>query len=233
MTPSRDFDIKHEAGSSLFIILIAIAAFAALTFALSQSDGAKSLSDEKIRVLATDVMDAGNHYADIAARLRLAGYSENQISFINPVVGGYGNANCTSDACRFFYPTGGNAQFEQGVVETNGGKIWGFVGNAAIPQVGTSAADLIAVLPQISLQICQRINALLGVYTISDSPPFIAAGAFPKFTGTYNAAPAVLNFANLNGKTSGCIQIGTATGNSLQNVPLTNKYFFYQVLVAR
>ena len=100
------------------MILIAVALFAALSYALSQQrDGTKGLSTEKVRLLASDVIDMGNGLADANARLRLRRIADTAISFENSTVIGYINPNCTDDSCKIFAFDGGGRDWENPVTE--------------------------------------------------------------------------------------------------------------------
>lgn len=51
---------SSERGSSFLIILLAVALFAALTYAIAKSsNGAKNLSQEQVRLLASEIIDSG------------------------------------------------------------------------------------------------------------------------------------------------------------------------------
>jgi hypothetical protein len=223
-----------QRGSSLFIILIAIALFVALSFALSQGGrGTQNLSTEKIRLLAGDVIDMGNGLSDATGLLRLRKIQDTSISFENSFVAGYTNAACSVGTCKVFDYNGGGIGWETPANDVNGGANWGMTANLAIQNIGTSSADLIAVLPDINPLVCARINVLLGIHDAATTPIVIAAVTANQFTGTYAVAPTLLADAQINGQRSGCIQITTASGTAFDGEPLSNTYVFYQVLLAR
>ncbi len=225
--------ISSECGSSLFIILIAVALFAALSYAMSQrGDSGAALSAEKIRLAASDVIDMGNKLADSTARLRLRNVLQTQISFENSSVAGYANPNCSVDNCKIFAFDGGGRDWETPTNDINNGVDWGFTSGVAIRNIGTDSADLIAVLPGLSLGICNRINMMIGLYDVSGVPSVFAAVTANKFSGTYGV-PTTLTDAQINGQKSACIQITTASGTAFTGAPLSNTYVFYQVLEAR
>lgn len=225
---------SSQSGSSLVIILVAVALFAALSYAISQqSNSSASLSNEKIRLIASDIIDMGNKLSDATARLRLRQISNTSISFENAVVAGYTNAACTTDLCKIFTFDGGGKDWETPTSDVNGGVDWGYTGNIAIRNIGLGDADLVAILPELSLDICNRINTLIGIYGAGGVPTVIAAVAANQFTGAYAGVPVLITGADIDGKKSACIQITAATGTAFTGAPLANTYVFYQVLEAR
>lgn len=230
---SRSFS-NPQRGSALFIVLIGIALFVALSFALSQSgDGAKNISNEKLRLLASDVIDMGNNLSDATALLRLHKVPDTSISFENSIVAGYTNAACTTDSCKLFSFNGGGLDWEIPQQDVNGGANWGMTGNIAIQNIGSSSAELIALLPDVASSVCSRINVLLGIHDASTAPVTIAALTANQFTGAYAVAPTLLTDAQIDGQKSGCIEITSANGTAFEGAPLTGTYVFYQVLLAR
>lgn len=229
------FSPSHaQRGSSLFIILVAVALFAALSYALSQQgDGVRSLSNEKIRLLASDVIDMGNGLADATSRLRLHGVAETAISFENSIIGGYANADCTAGTCKVFDFDGGGKDWETPTIEINGAVDMGISGDLAIKNIGTASADLVAIIPDLSDDICTRINTLLNLPGGSSGPSVIATATATKFTGAYSGAPTLLTSTQIDGQKSGCVEITSASGSAFTGTPLSSTNVFYQVLLAR
>lgn len=227
-------DPSSERGSSLFIILFAVALFAALTYAISQQrNGPAALSSEKLRLLAGDVMDMGNSLADATSRLRLRRIPNTTISFENDSVAGYTNAACTEDACKVFAYDGGGKDWEKPSPDINQGTDWGFTGDIAIQDIGTTDADLVAILPHLSESLCNQINMMIGLYGSAGTPPVLATVTANKFTGTYHATPSIVSGTSINGQKSACIKVTTASGTAVSGSPLNNTYLFYQVLESR
>ncbi len=219
-------------GSGLLMILMVVVLFAALSYAISrQATGTKGLSEERYKLQASEIIDAGTRFADTVSRLRLKGVSSTQISFENTVVGGYANGGCSSDSCKVFAFDGGGIDWEAPIAGVNSGENWGFSGSVSLTDVGTAAPDLLAILPNISLELCSRLNVLLNLHNSSTSPPLVVAATFDQFSGTYSAT-STINTALINGKKSGCLQITTASGTAISGAPLASKYHFIQVLQA-
>jgi hypothetical protein len=225
---------SSEHGSALFIVLIAIALFTALTYAMSQqNNSAASLSVEKIRLLSSDIMDMGNKLSDSVSRLRLNKISNTNISFENSIVTGYTNPTCTVDTCKIFAFDGGGRDWETPTTDISSGQDWAFTGSLAIQNMGTTDTDLVAFLPNIPLSICNRINTSLGWYGTTGAPPSLTGISAAKFTGTYGVAPVNISHASLQGQKSGCIQLGTVSGTAFSGTLPSTFYTFYQVLEAR
>jgi len=223
-----------QRGSSLFIIMIAIALFAALSYALTRGgDAGASLSGEKVRLLASDVIDMGTSLADTTAKLRLQRVPETSISFENSVVAGYTNAACTDGTCKIFDFDGGKKDWETPAVEINNAADMGITGNLDIKNISSGNADLVLLIPDLSLDICSRINVMLGLHDSTAVPSVIASVTANKFTGTYDGAPTIITSPQLDGHKSGCFRITAASGSAFTGAPLSNTYTFYQVLLAR
>ena len=227
-------DHSSERGSSLFIILFAVALFAALTYAISQQrNETASLSSEKLRLLAGDVMDMGNGLVDATSRLRLRHVPNTTISFENDSVAGYTNVACTESTCKIFAYDGGGTDWEKPSSDINQGTDWGFTGDIAIQDIGAGGADLVAVLPRLSETLCNQINIMIGLYGSTGSPPVVATVTANKFTGTYNATPSMVSGTDINGQKSACIKVISLSGTAVPGSPLSNTYVFYQVLESR
>ena len=224
---------SSQNGSALTIILITVALFAALGFALSQQgDTAKGLTAEKSRLLVADVIDMGNKMSDTVAQLRLRGVKASQISFANAVVTGYNNLACTTDKCKIFAFDGGGRDWEKPVSEINGGLDWSYTGDLAITNIGGADADLVALLPKLSLDLCNQINKALGLTDAAGPPPSFSSAAANKYTGSFSATPSVISNAAINGQKSGCISLSSPSGTAFDAFT-GSAYVYYQILEAR
>jgi hypothetical protein len=231
MTMSKPHIYSPERGSALVFILIAVALFAALSFAISQqSDSGKSLLTEKTNLLASDVMDMGNRMTESVAKLRLHGVQIEQVSFQNDIVTGYTNAACNTDKCKIFDYDGGERDWEKPTTDISNGVNWGYTGDLSINQVGTASADLIAILPNISLVLCNRLNKMVG---ITNDPPQFNGVAADKYVGAFAVAPINLSDPIINGKTAACIELTTPSGTALTGITASPIYAYYQVLSVR
>ena len=220
-----------EAGSALFMVLISVALFAALSFALSQqSNSSKSLSTEKAKLLATEVIDMGAKMADTVAQMRLRTVKLEQVSFQNDIVTNYDNLNCTTEKCRVFSYDGGGRDWEIPVTETNESYNWAYTGDISIQDVGTTDADLVAILPNLSLAICTRLNKVQGVTNVPTQFNGVVAN---KYVGAFATVPINLTSDDVDGRLTGCIRLANPAGSAIDAGLPANFYAYYQVLAAR
>ncbi len=216
-----------QRGSVFFYILIGIVLFALLGYAIANSlRGNSNISNERVKLTASEVVDTGNRLAEAAARLRLRGVARDEVSLENDIDTNYTNPNCLTDNCKIFSSAGGGLSWE---TPPPGLTIapWFFTGDFAIDGNGSSRGDLIAFLPVIPLEVCQEINDLLG---LGEPVPFIA-GAYTAdwFEGTY--IDANITHPRLIGKRAGCVQLGSVTGSALGGATVPNAYHYYHVLL--
>jgi hypothetical protein len=238
MSPSQNSSqllIHGQRGNIFFYILLAVVLVAALSFAIASSlRGNSNVSNERNSLSAAEIVEAGSRLAEATARLRLRGIASTALSFENDLVTGYGHGGCLSDPCKIFSTKGGGLSWEEGSAANNN-KPWGFSSSMEVPQVGTDEADLVAVLPEVTVETCSAINHLLSLTPANTPPPLAATfGPLVKFVGTYSVSPVPLSVSSFAGKKAGCLQATTASGNAITSSgSLTDKYFYYQVLVAQ
>ena len=183
MTSRRNTIRSSEQGNIFFYILLGIILFAALIYAFSRNTiNMNGVSDQKNDLLASEIIEQGNTIKDAVSRIRVKGYSDTQVSFENSVITGYTNANCSIDDCRVFKPTGGNIAWITPPVGSQGTYAdWGFSASKDITRIGTTADDLVAILPNLTLDICNKINSKVAPQTLL----LVGGGTFNKFTGSY------------------------------------------------
>lgn len=227
----------RQSGNALFFILIAVAMLGALSFAVSQGgrSSGSGVSAEKARLAATDLIDYSNTVANAAAQLRLRGYSLSELSFENDIVSGYSNGNCAEDLCKIFAPAGGGVSYLEPpkdiFADTPAPDYeWHFYGDNAIQGAGmtcanASCADIIMVLDELDLSVCQQLNDLLGVSAnLSDAPPTDADVGNTKYTGSFSYSETIGDSdASLDGLRSVCIQKTTSPA----------EYVYYRVLISQ
>lgn len=231
MTLSQSHFAAAQRGSALFMILLAVGLFAALSFAISQqNDSVKGLSSEKIKLLASDVFDMGNKMVDVVAQIRLHGVKINQISFANANVAGYTNPSCTTDSCKVFAYDGGGRDWETPTPDISSGADWIYTGDVSIENIGTTEGDLIAILPNISLSVCTQINKMLG---ITGPPPQFNTVTIDKYTGGFAVAPTNLSDAMIDGQPSACVRLMSPGGTGIDVSLPAQFYAYYQVLIPR
>ena len=129
-----------ESGNVLLYILIAVVLLSALTFAVSQSNrgNVQQLSEDRARLLATEIVDYAEIISNAVAQLRLRGCSDTEISFENPIAAGYTNG--TDTFCQIFHPDGGGITYVAPDEALGTGLEWSFSGNRYIDNVGSWSA---------------------------------------------------------------------------------------------
>ncbi len=207
-----------QKGSALFIVLIATALFGALSFAVAnmmRNDGGIKLSDEKAGLYADDILDYGRTVRQAVQHMRISnGCEDTDISFQNDVVSGYTNGSNAN--CQVFNPDGGGMSWVSPAADYNDGSEWVFAGTNIVDGVGTTAPDLIVMLPNINTSVCDRINNVSGITNTGTDN----AVDFTKFAGSY-ASTQTIDFADQ--KMFGCVNYVSSGDN----------FFFYQVLIPR
>jgi hypothetical protein len=230
-----------QRGSALFMILMAVALFAALAFTFSRGiqQGNDNLSQRQADLAASDILNyAARSERGVNVMLQKRGRSEVDLNF-DGLDGGYTNTFCSSDACKFFSPQGGGGLpvyplprwLDSALSDEDFFGTWYVSARFCIKDVGASSVctgsdgtDLMMILPYLQERICLRINEKLGI----DAPiPVIAApgsiNAAGQFNGSFSPGNQVLwDDASINGRSAGCFFDDSIDG-----------YHFYQVLIAR
>lgn len=229
---------NSQSGNVLFYILIAVSLLAALSYAVSQSGRGSiaAVSDEKARLLATEIIEYANAISNATAQLRLRGCTKAQISFENHVTGN-ANASAPPDkTCHIFELAGGGVTYKPpnpdtlSNISSNG---YGFSIADQVSQVGTDCGttacnEIIFYVHQLKLPVCLALNTLLSIANPGDAPPESAAD-----TDLNGAAGDVYSGSSIGdsitdstatifaGKTAGCMYNGPS-----------DTYAFYRVLIA-
>lgn len=229
---------NSQSGNVLFYILIAVVLLAALTLAvaLSGRGNVNNISDEKAKILATEMIEYAGVVSNATTQLRLRGVKDTDLCFDDPQWGGapYNNPSCSDDMTKIFGTSGGitwvKAPAEAMDPAATPDYLWHIYGDNEIEGVGTtcgaaSCADLILIADELLQNVCIKINDLLGVTNPSGVPPTDTDIGTTRFVGTYTYARSIGDEAGgtaLEGKTAGCFE-NTTEG----------KYVFYKVLQAR
>lgn len=243
--PSR----HSESGNILFVILMAIVLIGALTAAIqfSTRPEGNNIDRETLVIRATEVQ---RYTAEIERGVRFMqqnGISENAIRFSHyDAPADYGNTfdpTPSNNEHQMFHPRGGGAEYRQPPEDiTIGTPNWEFYGGTALPQVGTSASDLVAVLPNVTAQFCAKINDINdltgqpadpGTGTVSDTNAggCVYMGDDGRFNDTRQFyatpnTPTAGSFSTLPAL-QGCVQCAT-DGTSTED-----EYHFYHVILSR
>ncbi len=169
---------KAEKGNVLFLILIAVALFAALSYAVTQStrSGGGDASGETNKINSAQLTQYPAGVRSSVVRMVIGSVPVESLSFNIP--SDFSNLG-SHLAWGVFHPDGGGATYvnapgelmESGTVGT-----WHFNAENQINLIGTTnaggptsaTADIIAFLPGVSEAVCGKINQELGLPT---TPP--------------------------------------------------------------
>lgn len=243
MARSQNF---NQNGNILFLILLAIILFAALTYAVNgglRGGDSSSAKKESVTSIAATILNYSAQMEQTINRLRLTnGCSDTQVSFENTVQSGYGNSVAPLDKrCNVFDPAGGGMSWQ---VAPSGSLDPAMAGNFEYGQyfvskntrvinAGTDAGppdgnDLLLVLPYLSVDLCQQINKSLG-YTGSIS----SQGGFfdsAKFNGIYQVTTYSLTPPAPALRLEGCVLMN---GRGFVSPTPPPHHVYYKVLLAR
>ena len=222
-----------ETGSAIVWIFIMIALFGALSIAISRGTrtGQSDISEEQARLYATEIIGYGRTLKNAIQEMQINECNDTEINFDNATVAGYTNAGAPSDdSCDVFDLDGAALRWLSPPDNANDGSDYFFTGALYVDNIGSDSgtaadADLLIVLPNVTVGVCEQINKLIGVTssaaTVADTGDADYSGS--KFTGTYSAGDQL--GGPLAGFAAGCFEGG--------GTPASGTYHFYQVLIAR
>lgn len=233
-----------ESGNILIIILVAIALIGALTMTVMRSDvtDADAVAPEQAKIIAAQTMGQARTFEQAVKTLIARGCSEQEINFENTIVAGYTNGGAPADDhCDVFDRDGAGLAWSNPSANANDGSSWRLLAGNAVDGVTTTddgacasgCIDLLAVLPNVTLNVCKQLNAIAKVTAASDAPP-VDLGNFDATTkiagfDAVAAGVAVLDTgALLSGKRTGCFEATNVDG-----APAGDTYWFYHVLLVR
>lgn len=240
-----------ESGNVLFLILIAVALFAALSYAVTQSTrsgGGDANSETNLISSAQITQYPASVRTSIIRMIVSSGVTTGELRFNAPSDFAAGCGDAAAQALCVFHPNGGNATYTTAppeVMEDNAQGEWTFNGDFEILNVGITTDDdaagqeVIAFLPGIKQAVCSRINEELGLGT-----------AIPQASGDIKGVDdaATLGYLRImdNGQSlasTGDIEIGTggdeAFGGTFdgqafgcfQNNDADDDYVYFHVLI--
>ncbi len=248
MTLPASFARKKERGNMLFIILLAIVLIGVLTAAIQRTnrpEGA-NIDKETLTIRASEVQRTASELERAVLFIMQNGKSESDIRFAHPdAPSDYGDLNADSDPSdQVFHRLGGAANYPAPPKDVNDGSKWEFYGGTSLPGVGSDKADLIAVLPRITQQFCDKLNEINGQHGMPmDTGGSSAGGASPG--DCLDLGPAGrFNDAQQFYTTPNTVDESTFEQDPATNAPYTAKQacvrcsrdsenYFYSVLLAR
>ena len=245
---------QSEKGNVLFLILIAVALFAALSYVVTQStrSGGGSTEREKNILSSAQMTQYPTALRTSIIRMVLAGVAIENVKFDAP--GSAGFLAVPSVSKLVFHPQGGGATYQQAPSElaSNDSPLnWTYNAEVSIPGIGMDGAggnDVIAFLPGVSSGVCRQVNEELGIKATSASPActLVTGTTAPEVAtaGTTAAVNADMTqgssyvfpgTAAVTIAATGCTTIFNrqASGCFLDSGAATDRYVFYSVLLER
>ncbi|HEY8964075.1 MAG TPA: hypothetical protein VIN59_06405 [Alphaproteobacteria bacterium] len=235
-------------GNVLFLILIAVMLFAALTAAITKSnEGTGNMNRERGTISGTDLMSYGSAMEKTVARMLSNDMSESSLSFENGNWQFNDNSlvepsatfpNCSSATCKVFDAMGGGmaaqtytSQTLDSPVATDVRSGHGIVYALTVTGVGSSAQDLVLMISAIDKNTCTAINDTLKIVNPGGNPPADSWAGAVRYNGSFgSAADATGEIGDMAtqivGRTAGCIKRDSGAYGSADN-------YFYQVLLPR
>jgi len=234
---------KGERGNVLFLILIAVALFAALSYAVtssSRSGGSDANSETNLISGATITQYPASVRTAIIRMIVSNNIGSDELMFNPPAQ--YGDVGYVTTQ-GVFHPDGGGATFAPAPADVVIGSTpqdWVFNAENEIYFVGvsgttedtviTASADIIAFLPNVQRNICERINEELGVGAPPVESGIDISTEMENTTGILSAA---------GGGTIGDYTVSAGTASDLNAQPYgcfqqpAGTYNYYHVLVER
>lgn len=240
-----------ERGNVLFLILIAVALFAALSYAVTQStrSGSGDASGETNLINSAQLAQYPAGVRTSVVRMIIGGISVDQLLFDAP---SYFTAMSVSDRqLNVFHPTGGGAVFQnppKDLVVPGSPGVWIYSSAYQIEGIGSTdpssaANDIIAFLPGIAQNVCRKLNQEVGIETAVDDkipadsslttvPTAIQNMSLAASGGTPNifGPPVKTIGGSFAGQPFGCFRIGSYP---ISTYSPTSAYVYYHVLVER
>ena len=227
---------ERQEGNVLFLILIAVALFAALSYAVTSSTRSKGDTGKEGTLIASAAITQYPSSVIIdLRRMIFAGTSPDELRFNTPA----DFDKLSSPSIGVFHPSGGGATYVPASADTmkndQPGE-WFFNAEMEVPEISTTGEgnnDLIAYLVGLKKSICSKINEEYG---LGDKIPVLNGDRAPLYTkkmvddesGGYIATegdvPDIDDGAGtFNGQPFGCFQNGGGEGD----------YVYYHVVVER
>lgn len=170
----------NQRGNVLFLILIAVALFAALSYAVTQSSRSGGDSSRETNILnAAQLTQYPTSIRTAVLRLVIDGFQDTGLLYNNPTSAVGGN-----EPFEIFATIGGGAVYQNAPTEMmqtggiNEDGQWSFNMNFEVPELGRTGVgglngnELIAFLPGVTQSVCTRLNLEANIIasSITDNP---------------------------------------------------------------
>jgi hypothetical protein len=233
-----------QQGNILFLILIAVALFAALSYAITGSSrsGGDTISKDKAKIAAAEIVQYGTQLEQAVTRLKVInGCSDTQLSFERVPFDGSDTAYLNPNAplnfkCHVFHPAGGGVSYRDLSPTDWRGDGQLFTIHNMVRGVGCNDASNnecyeLLFLSELPEEICLEVNRKLGLLNSDGTlPDDVGSLVTTYYQGQSTISPIgneVFDAAGeqkLYAKYSGCVDL---------TVPAHLGPKYYHVLMAR
>lgn len=246
----RDRD-RGESGNILFLILITVALFAALSYVVSNvtRSGGGEGKRENISLRASQIIQYSTYTEQAVLRMRFRDIMPEDFCFDHDGWDhdDYYHAGCDNHKHHVFssHPEAGGVVWTLPPFAANDGSPWYIAANVCVAGLGKDitdnchsdgsgeSEDIIMFLPNIDRAVCMEINKQLGIITPDGLPPQAGGNIYdngrPYFTGSFadggRVDSAGTDASLLRGQQYGCIE---GNGN-----PPAGTYHYFHVLLPR
>lgn len=248
---------NNEKGNVLFLILIAVALFAALSYAVTQStrSGGGSADRERSILSGASLTQGPATLRTSMIRMVLSGTNVDSIAFDTPAE--IATLALTDNSPFVFHPEGGGGVYQTVPADVMAGGtpgVWSYNANFNVAEIGTTFADtgndFVAFISGVSEGVCAQIN---DEFVISTTGCTVAANSpanVPNIEDGGNASDTTDRIAENVRQTTGGVGIPNAI-NALQGAggsgctafsgqasgcffnPDNSEYVFYSTLLER
>lgn len=234
---SANRHMNAQAGNVLFIILIAVVLFAALSFVTStMMRGSANVGTEKAGIYVSEILTYARSVNEAVRDLRISnGCFDDEMSFERIPFDGsdalYVNGNAPTDfSCHIFHPHGGGVSsnemqpdiFDKSYSSNAVYGQWVIGGFSRIIGLGSdSAGELILALPYLKKSVCEILAKRFG-QALPVPVDSVAGIDVTEFTGGYAAGET---YESVDNMTTGCFNV--ISGGSPKH------YTFFTVLISR
>jgi hypothetical protein len=229
---------SSEKGNVLFLILIAVALFAALSYAVTQStrSGGGDASKETNLVNAAGITQYPASIKTAITRMIVSNSIDPaNLLFDTPATFTSALTTALLQSQAVFYPTGGGATFVDApasVMQSNVAGVWSFNSENRVVNIGTtdgaisaSDADIIAFLVNVKKAVCDSIHGRLGIALTYPTITTIDVATDMDAANTgIGAGGGTITSTQLDGQPQGCF-ISSAGPPAV--------YTYYHVVVER
>jgi hypothetical protein len=169
---------EAQRGNIFAFVLLGIVLVGALTIAIRGfAPGSQTITQEQMMIESARTVQYGAELEQAVKYVLDNGASEIDIRFSAPSADAAYGTISTTPIFQVFSQSGGRAEYRIPASTVTTGK-WAFYGRIAVPGVGSDKSDLVAVLPDVSLEFCKALHKMLKL----SEPEYysdIGGGSYP------------------------------------------------------